>query len=56
MSFFDLKILRKKTHKVQRNSAPSKTFKDICFWDKKFEKQTKIATHMQFQKSITINK
>jgi hypothetical protein len=32
------------------NNGPSKGFKDICFWDKKIEKQTKIATHMDFLK------
>jgi hypothetical protein len=37
---------KRTTHKVHINNAPNKTFKSICFWDKKFEKQTKIATHM----------
>jgi hypothetical protein len=54
---------KKKTHKVQRNNAPSKNFKKNWFWDKKIEKQTKIATHMDLwkygqiltnQKSLTI--
>jgi len=43
---------KRKTHKVQRNNAPSKTFK-------KFEKQTKIATHIDLWKygqSLTIHK
>jgi hypothetical protein len=40
MSFFDLEVL-KKTHKVQRNNAPSKIKKLNVF-----EKQTKIVTHM----------
>ncbi len=28
------------------NNDPCKTFKNICFWDKKIKKQTKIVTHM----------
>jgi len=28
------------------NNDPYKGLKNICFWDQKFEKQTKIATHM----------
>ncbi len=28
------------------NNAPCKAFKNICFWDKEIEKQTKIATYM----------
>ncbi len=28
------------------NNGPSKAFKNTCFWDKKFEKQKKIETHM----------
>ncbi len=56
---------REKTHKVQRNNASFKTFKNICFWDKNFEKQTKIVTHMDLwkygqiltiQKSLTIKR
>jgi hypothetical protein len=32
------------------NDNPCKTFKYIWFWNKKIEKQTKIATHMDFWK------
>ncbi len=28
------------------NNDPCKAFKNICFWDKEIEKQTKITTHM----------
>ncbi len=28
------------------NNAPYKAFKNICFWDKTIEKETKIATHI----------
>ncbi len=28
------------------NNDPCKAFKNICFWDKEIEKQTKIVTHM----------
>ncbi len=28
------------------NNDPSKASRNICFWDRKIEKQTKIATHM----------
>jgi len=54
---------KRKTHKVHRNNEPSKTFKNICFWDKEIEKQTKITIHMDLwkygqiltiQKSLTI--
>jgi hypothetical protein len=40
---FWFRILFKKTHKVQKNNAPSKTFKSIFFG-------TKIATHMNLWK------
>jgi hypothetical protein len=45
------------------NNDLCKAFKNICFWDTKIEKQTKIATHMNLwkysqiltiQKSLTI--
>jgi hypothetical protein len=39
MSFFDLEVPKEKTHKVQKNNALFKNLKNICFWDKKFEKQ-----------------
>jgi len=42
--------LKKETHKVQRNNAPSKIFKKYVFGTKKIEKQTKIAIHMDLQK------
>ncbi len=32
------------------NNDPCKTFKNIYFWDKEIEKQTKIATHMDLWK------
>jgi len=62
---FWFKSLERKTCKVQRNNAPPKTFKNICFWDNFFQKQTKIATHMDLwkygqiltiQKSLTFQK
>jgi len=28
------------------NDDPCKAFKNICFWDREIEKQTKIAIHM----------
>jgi hypothetical protein len=43
---FEFGGLKRKTHKVLKNIAPSKTFQNICFWNKKIEKQTKIVTHM----------
>jgi uncharacterized protein (DUF1919 family) len=46
MLFFNLEA----NTKVHMNNGPFKAFKDICFWDKKIEKQTKIATHMDFLK------
>ncbi len=46
MSFFKFGNPKRKTHKVHRNNAPSKTFQNICFWDKKIEKKTKIVTRM----------
>jgi len=45
------------------NNDPCKAFKNLCFWNKEIEKQTKIATHMDLwkygeiltiQKSLTI--
>jgi len=60
---FQLGSLKRKTHKVHMNNDPCKTFKNICFWDRKFEKQTKIATCINLwkygqiltiQKSLTI--
>ncbi len=60
---FKFESPKRKTHKVLRNNAPSKTFKNICFWNKEIEKQTKNATHMDLwkygeiltiQKSLTI--
>jgi hypothetical protein len=44
MSFFKFGSPTRKTHKVQRNNAPSKTFKKYVF--KEIENQTKFATHM----------
>jgi hypothetical protein len=41
---------KRKTPKVHKNNAPSKIFKKKCFCDKKIEKQTKIATHMDLWK------
>jgi hypothetical protein len=41
------------------NNDLCKVFKNICFWDKKFEKQTKIATHMalwKYDQILTIQK
>jgi hypothetical protein len=32
------------------NNDPCKAFKNICFWDKEIEKQTKITTHMDLWK------
>jgi hypothetical protein len=57
MSFLNLEVLKGKP-KVHMNNDPCKAFKNmghysyglcdpcICFWDKKIEKQTKIAIHM----------
>jgi hypothetical protein len=42
---FQFESLKRTTHKVHMNNTPSKNFKNICFWDKEIEKQTKIATH-----------
>jgi hypothetical protein len=39
----------KKTHKVQRNNAPSKTSKSML-WDNFFEKETKFTIHMDLWK------
>jgi hypothetical protein len=33
-------------------NAPCKAFKNICFWDKEIEKQTKIATHMTYENMV----
>ncbi len=41
---------KRTTYKVHLNNAPDKTFKNICFWDKEIEIQTKIATHKDLQK------
>jgi hypothetical protein len=50
MSFFDLEVLKKKTHKIQRNNAPYKFFLKIFLvikiLKKKKNKQTKFAIHM----------
>jgi hypothetical protein len=55
--------LERKVHKVHMNNEPCKAFKNICFWDREIEKQTKITTHMDLwkygqiltiQKSLTI--
>ncbi len=46
VTFKMLLLFKKKTHKVHMNNGPTKALKKICFWDQKFEKQTKIATHM----------
>jgi hypothetical protein len=35
-----------KPHKVQKNNASSKAFKNTCFWTKEIKKQTKIVIHM----------
>jgi hypothetical protein len=43
---FEFGNSKRKTHKVFRNISPSKNFKNICFWNKKIEKQTKIGTHI----------
>ncbi len=39
----DMVVILKNVH---RNNAPSKTFQNICFWDKESERKTKIATYM----------
>jgi len=31
-----------KTHKVHMNNDPSKTFKNICFWEKKIYKKKQL--------------
>jgi len=38
--------LKRKTHKVQRNNASSKTFKNMFLRQRNWKKKTKIATHM----------
>jgi len=47
------------------NNDPCKAFKNICFWNKEIEKQTKVAIHMDLwkygqiltvQKSLTIKR
>jgi hypothetical protein len=52
---FKFESPKRKTHKVHKNNAPSKTFQNICFWEKKFEKIYQlgalvIATHMDLWK------
>ncbi len=39
-----------KPHKVQKNNASSKAFKNTCFWTKEIKKQTKIVIHMDLWK------
>jgi len=39
-----LEVLTKKS--IKSKGIMLKTFRNICFWEKKFEKQTKFATHM----------
>jgi hypothetical protein len=46
MSFFKFGSPKKKTHKIQMNNDPCKTFKNICFWDKEIENKIKTTTHM----------
>ncbi len=45
MSYFNLKFLKGKSTK-SKGIMPHLNFQKICFWDKKIEKQTKFATHM----------
>jgi len=37
---------------VHMNNDPCKTLKNICFLDKEIEKQTKIATHMDYENMV----
>jgi len=46
MSFFDLKVLKEKPIKSKGIMLHLKLSKYVCFWDKCFEKQKRIATHM----------
>jgi hypothetical protein len=45
MSFFSLKVLKGKFTKSKR-IMPHLELSKRCFWDKKIEKKTKIATHI----------
>jgi hypothetical protein len=46
MSFFNLEVLKRKPTNSKKNDALFKTFKNISFWAKEIEKQTKIVIHM----------
>jgi len=47
MSFFEFGSPKRETHKVHMNNDPCKAFKNICFWGKEIQKQTKITTNME---------
>jgi len=42
------------THKVHKKQCPIQNFQNHIFWDKKIEKETKIATHMDLWKYCQI--
>jgi hypothetical protein len=49
---FQFGSLKGKTHKVQKNNAPFKTFKNTCFWDKEIEKQIKLQLIWTYENMI----